>query len=282
MNDMTTIRDLLKAAQSELTFSDTARLDAEILLCHVMNTQRAWIYSRPEQQIPQQQVKTYRSLVKRRSKGYPIAYLTGHKEFWSIDLTVNEHTLIPRPETECLVEYLLEMIPAEKILNLTDLGTGSGAIAIAIARERPKCRITATDINDKALEIATANAKSIGLENIIFIKSDWFSTIKRQKFDIIVSNPPYIRSDDKHLQQGDVRFEPLDALKAGCDGLQHIREIIDQAPDYLINNGWLLLEHGYDQGHDVRTHLTSSCYSDVITHHDYAGNERITLARHQV
>ena len=282
MNNMHTIRELLKAAQSELTFSDTARLDAELLLCHVMNTQRAWVYSRPEQQIPQQQVEAYHSLVKRRSKGYPIAYLTGHKEFWSTELSVNEHTLIPRPETERLVECALEKIPTEKILNIIDLGTGSGAVAIAIARERPQCMIIATDICGKALEIATANAKSHNLENISFIKSDWFSTIKRKNFDIIVSNPPYIRHDDKHLQQGDVRFEPVDALKAGCDGLQYIREIIDQAPHYLIKNGWLLLEHGYDQGYDVRTHLTSSCYSDVTTCHDYAGHERITLARHQV
>jgi release factor glutamine methyltransferase len=282
MNNMPTIRELLKAAQSELTFSDTARLDAELLLCHVINTQRAWVYSRPEQEIPQQQVEAYHSLVKRRSTGYPIAYLTGHKEFWSTELSVNEHTLIPRPETERLVECALEKIPAGKILNIIDLGTGSGTIAIAIAKERPQCRIIATDINGKALEIAAANAKSHGLENISFVKSDWFSTIERRDFDIIVSNPPYIRCDDKHLQQGDVRFEPVDALKAGCDGLQYIRETIDQAPYYLIKNGWLLLEHGYDQGYDVRTYLTSSCYTDVTTCHDYAGNERITLARYQV
>jgi release factor glutamine methyltransferase len=282
MNNIPTISELLKAAQSELTFSDSARLDAELLLCHVMNTQRELVSSRPEQQIPQQKIEAYRSLVNRQSKGYPIAYLTGHKEFWSTELSVNEHTLIPRPETECLVECVLEMIPTGEILNLIDLGTGSGAIAIAIAKERPQCKIIATDINDKALEIAATNAKAHALENISFIKSDWFSTIARQEFDFIVSNPPYIRFDDKHLQQGDVRFEPVEALKAGCDGLQYINEIIDHAPDYLINNGWLLLEHGYDQGHNVRTHLASSCYSDVTTRHDYAGNERITLARHQV
>ena len=277
---MPTIRELLSRGQSEIRFSDTARLDAELLLCSVMNTERASIYSRPELEIPCQEVDAYHSLVTKRAKGWPIAYLTGHKEFWSLDLQVNEDTLIPRPETECLVACALEKIPAGEAVRIIDPGTGTGAIAIAIARERPQCRMLATDISDGALAIAASNAKRHGLENICFIRSDWFSAIDYQDFDFIVCNPPYIRCNDKHLQQGDVRFEPVHALSAGDDGLHHIRQIIAQAPDYLTDNGWLLLEHGYDQGQDVRNLLACSGYSDTSTCRDFAGNERITSAQY--
>lgn len=280
MNYSTTIHGQLNFALKRLHGIESARLDAELLLCLAINTERTTVYSRPDQEIPQQQIDTFHTLVSKRSEGYPMAYITGNKEFWSINLIVNEHTLIPRPETECLVERALEKITPAKKVNIIDLGTGSGAIAIAIAKERPDCRIIATDNNAKALAIAAANAKTYGLENIIFVKSDWFGVIDKQHFAFVVSNPPYVRHDDVHLQQGGIRFEPPQALIAGDDGLQAIRRIIDQALDYMAEDGWLLLEHGYDQGNAVRN-LLSTCFFGVTTSLDYADHERVTIARYK-
>lgn len=280
MNYPATIRGQLNFALQRLHGIESARLDAELLLCMAINKERTTLYSMPDQEIPQQQIGMFHAMISKRSEGCPMAYITGHKEFWSINLIVNEHTLIPRPETECLVERALEKITPAKKLNIIDLGTGSGAIAIAIARERPDCRLIATDNNAKALAIAAANAKTHGLENIIFVKSDWFSVIDNEHFDFVVSNPPYIRHDDENLQQDGIRFEPLQALMAGDDGLQTIRRIIDQAPDYMAEDGWLLLEHGYDQGNAVRN-LLSNCFTGVTTSLDYAGHERVTIARYK-
>ncbi len=273
-----TVKDLLQEAEQELRLFDSARLDAEILLCNVTGFDRCRLYTCPEETIPTDKASAYKALVNERNTGQPIAYLTGTKEFWSIELHVNQHTLIPRPETECLVEVALEHIPLNKSWQIADLGTGCGAIAIAIAKERTECQITATDISHDALVIAKSNARQLGLEHILFIKSDWYSEIK-DTFDLIISNPPYVREDDEHLFHGDIRHEPMLALSGGNDGLQSLRQIIRTAPACLTQGGWLFVEHGYNQGEDVRSIFAEHRFSDIRTRADYAGHERVSYGR---
>jgi len=273
-----TVKDLLQEAEQELRLFDSARLDAEILLCNVTGFDRSRLYAYPEETIPTDKASAYKALVNERNTGQPVAYLTGTKEFWSIELHVNQHTLIPRPETECLVEAALEHIPSNESWRIADLGTGCGAIAIAIALERPKCQITATDISHDALVIAESNAKWFGLEQILFIKSDWYSEVK-DSFDLIISNPPYVRANDEHLFHGDVRHEPKLALSGGCDGLQAIRQIVRAAPAYLTQGGWLFVEHGYNQREAVRSIFAGHRFSDTGTQADYAGHERVSYGR---
>lgn len=280
MNTALTIRELLHEAENKLRNSGSARLDAEILLCNVLDVDRGKLYSSPGNIIPLNEVNLYRTLVQDRQQGRPVAYLTGIKEFWSLEFHVNEHTLIPRPETECLVETALELIPENAEINIADLGTGSGAIAIAIASERPRCEITATDNCERALAVAAANASRLTVNNINFVKSDWYAKLQGS-FDIIVSNPPYIRNDDAHLQGDGVAHESGTALCGGENGLDAIRHIISTAIRYLNPDGWLLIEHGYDQAQAVRSLFEKFHFTLIQTSPDYAGLERITCGKRQ-
>jgi len=276
----TTVKELLRQAEQQLRASDSARLDAEVLLCSVTGLDRARLYTSPELDIGPQQVATFKARIRERQEGKPVAYLTGVREFWSMSLQVNTHTLVPRPETECLVEAALQRIPAEQPLHIADLGTGCGAIALALARERPACHITATDISKEALAVARINAAQHGAGRINFILSDCFRALTGG-FSLIVSNPPYVRDDDAHLAQTDIRHEPRLALCGGMDGLNAIRQIIGGASRNLDHNGWLCIEHGYDQGPAVRGIFSDNGFADVITINDYSGLERVSCGRHE-
>jgi len=208
-----------------------------------------------------------------------VAYLTGSRAFWSLELKVTPATLIPRPDTETLVEWALERLPPAAALSIADLGTGSGAIALALARERPQCRITATDASAAALAVAQDNAASNQIANVAFRAGRWFAPLAGERYHLIVSNPPYIPAADPHLGRGDLRFEPRSALAAGPDGLDDIRLLVAGAPHHLTANGWLLLEHGYDQAAAVRTLLLQHGYHEVQTRHDATGHERISGGR---
>ena len=273
---MTTVSELLLKAEQSINSSESARLDAEILFCDVMQFKRCRIYSHPEQVVSDDKSALFQSLIEQRQQGRPIAHITGKKEFWSLELAISEDTLIPRPETELLVETALQMIPGNEAFNILDLGTGSGAIAIAIASERPNCKIVATDINKNALTMAKKNAETYQLQNIQFCRSNWYLDIPLQIFDLIMSNPPYIRQDDEHLSQGDVQFEPELALVAGADGMQAINMILENANRYLASNASLLIEHGYDQKQLVQEAFLKHDFRQLKTFQDLSGQDRIT------
>lgn len=271
--------DALLAA-ADLPDSPSARLDAELLLAHVLGKPRSYLRTWPEHEPSAEQVAAFQGLLVRRRQGEPVAYLLGRQGFWSLQLEVAPHTLIPRPDTELLVETALQLLPATPLAAL-DLGTGTGAIALALASERPAWRLTGVDRIDEAVALAERNRAALKLTNVGFKPSHWFSALSGQRFTLIVSNPPYIRSDDQHLSQGDVRFEPASALVAGRDGLTDLREIIAQAPDYLEHGGWLLLEHGYDQAEAVRELLLARGFGQVESRRDLGGHERISLGSWQ-
>lgn len=272
---MTSIRELIDAATPTIS-SDSPRLDVELLLAHVLGQPRSYLYTWPERQPEPAQVQQFNALLARRQRGEPIAYLLNHREFWSLDLSVNPNVLIPRPETELLIETLLSRaLPAE--IELLDLGTGSGAIALALAKERPGWRITATDSSQEALATAQDNARRLGLKHVSFLYGHWFEALAEQQFDIIVSNPPYIAAADPHLKTGDVRFEPLSALSAGIDGLNDLREIIKKAPAHLKSRGLLIVEHGYDQGAEVAALFARSGFGSIASLKDLGGRSRATI-----
>lgn len=271
--------DALLAA-ADLPDSPSARLDAELLLAHVLGKPRSYLRTWPEHEPSAEQVTAFQALLARRRQGEPVAYLLGRQGFWSLQLIVAPHTLIPRPDTELLVETALQLLPATPLTAL-DLGTGTGAIALALASERPAWRLTGVDRIDEAVALAERNRVALQLGNASFQSSHWFSALGGQRFALIVSNPPYIRSDDQHLSQGDVRFEPASALVAGRDGLTDLREIIAQAPDHLEHGGWLLLEHGYDQAAAVRELLLARGFVQVESRRDLGGHERISLGSWQ-
>ncbi|MGV6815800.1 MAG: peptide chain release factor N(5)-glutamine methyltransferase [Thiotrichales bacterium] len=272
---MTSIRELIDAAAPTIN-SDSPRLDAELLLAHVLGQPRSYLYTWPERKPESAQVQQYHALIARRQRGEPIAYLLNQREFWSLELSVNPSVLIPRPETELLIETLLSRaLPAET--ELLDLGTGSGAIALALAKERPGWRITATDSSQEALATAQDNARRLGLNRISFLCGHWFEALAEQQFDIIVSNPPYIAAADPHLKTGDVRFEPLSALSAGIDGLNDLREIIKKAPAHLKSRGLLIVEHGYDQGAEVAALFAGSGFDSIASLKDLGGRSRATI-----
>ena len=273
-----TIRELLVQAQSQLRKSASARLDAEVLLAFVMQAPRESFYAHPEEPVAADQICDYQSLIARRASGFPVAYLTGVKEFWSTTLMVSQHTLIPRPETECLVETALELIPDQAGADVLDLGTGSGAIAIAVAAERPRSRITAVDIVGESLAIAVDNTRRQELKNIRFVQSDWFAALAGVVFDCILCNPPYVDNQYHGFQDGEIRYEPRIALDGGHRGLAHISHIIPAAIRHLRPGGYLLLEHGYDQAPGVRQLLQLHGYTAIQTRRDYAGLERVSYA----
>ena len=273
---MATIESLLRAA--ELPDSPSAKLDAEWLLAAALGKAPSYLRTWPEREVPAETEARYLADLQRRRQGEPVAYILGRQGFWSLELEVAPHTLIPRPDTELLVEAALQLLPASPA-GVLDLGTGTGAIALALAAERPAWQVTGVDRVAEAIALAQRNAARLGLANSNFVQSHWFSELAGQRFQLIVSNPPYIPSGDPHLQQGDVRFEPGSALISGADGLDDIRQIVSQAPDFLELGGWLLLEHGYCQAAQVRALLSEGGFVDVESRQDYGGHLRISLGR---
>lgn len=272
------MRALLADAGARLDGED-ARGEAERLLAHVLERPRAWLYAWPEHLPTPAQRAEFERLVAARVAGAPVAYLLGRRAFWTFDLEVTPAVLIPRPETELLVELALARLPVGQPLAVADLGTGSGAVALAIARERPLARVLATDIGEDALAVAAANARRLGLGNVAFARGDWCAPLGEARFDLIASNPPYIEDGDPHLAKGDLRHEPPRALASGADGLDAIRVIVAAAPRHLRPGGWLLLEHGHDQAARVRALLASHGFVDVGSATDLAGHERVSLGR---
>ncbi|WP_373387358.1 peptide chain release factor N(5)-glutamine methyltransferase [Pseudomonas alcaligenes] len=264
--------------QAELPDSPTARLDAELLLAAALGKPRSYLRTWPEHEPGAEQQAAFAALLERRRAGEPVAYILGHQGFWSLDLEVAPHTLIPRPDTELLVETALQLAPATP-LRVLDLGTGSGAIALALASERGGWQVTGVDRIAEAVALAERNRQRLGLTNAVFRQSSWFDGLAGERFGLILSNPPYIAASDRHLGEGDVRFEPLSALVAGADGLDDIRQIVAQAPSHLEVGGWLLLEHGYDQAAAVRGLLAAAGFTRVDSRRDLGGHERISLGQ---
>ena len=277
---MATIADGLSYAPDLQAISDSPRLDCELLLSHILSQDRAFLYAWPEHCLTDAQWEQFLSLFLRRKAGEPLAYIVGEKEFWSLPLLVTTAALIPRPETEGLVELALELLgrggPDRRVL---DLGTGTGAIALAIAKERPSWSVIGVEKFPAAVELARTNRRRLGIANASFQQSDWFDAVVG-RFDLIVANPPYIDSGDKHLSQGDLRFEPRTALVAEGGGLADLRAIIRQAPGYLYPRSWLLLEHGYQQGNPVRQALATHGFSHRETRKDLAGLDRLSVGRY--
>lgn len=256
--------------------SDTRSIDAELLLTHVLHKSRAWLYAHGDDAVDAAAAQAFREHVARRAAGEPVAYLTGRREFWSLDLAVTPDVLIPRPETERLVELALQRIPRERTAHIADLGAGSGAVALALARERPRARVCAIDRSAAALAVARANAQRLAIGNVEFIESDWYAALHELRFDAIVSNPPYIARDDAHLTQGDLRFEPRAALVSGADGMDAIRKIVAGAQAHLNPGAWLLFEHGLDQGEAARDLLLRFGFQDVFSACDLEARERVS------
>ncbi|WLH80096.1 MULTISPECIES: peptide chain release factor N(5)-glutamine methyltransferase [unclassified Pseudomonas] len=273
---MTIIASLLRAA--DLPDSPTARLDAELLLAAALGKSRSYLHTWPEKIVSSEDALTFAGYLQRRRGGEPVAYILGQQGFWKLDLEVAPHTLIPRPDTELLVETALQLLPATPT-QVLDLGTGSGAIALALASERPAWTVTAVDRVLEAVALAERNRQRLHLNNVTVLNSHWFSALQGHTYDLIISNPPYIADNDPHLVAGDVRFEPASALVAGRDGLDDLRHIIKQAPQHLNAAGWLLLEHGYDQAGAVRDLLLGEGFDNVHSRIDLGGHERITLGR---
>lgn len=274
------IGQLLDQAAADLT-TDSARLDAEVLLAFVLNKPRSYFRAWPEKHLADEDYVQFSQLLERRKQGEPIAYLTGLREFWSLPFHVTTDTLIPRPETETLVECALERIPLNKNLLIADLGTGSGAIALAIAKERPCCHIIATDCSSAALRIARGNAQRLQIHNIGFLHGNWCVPLQQEKFDLILCNPPYIAEDDPHLLEGDVVFEPSIALASGPDGLNDLKALVPDAWLHLADNGWLLVEHGYAQRTQTLRIFEDAGFSHITDHVDAAGLARVIAGQHK-
>lgn len=278
---MSDVRGLLAEAAAILQ-GDEARADAEALLAHVLGRDKAWLFTWPEAEPSAQQCSRFRQLIAARLEGEPVAYLLGRRGFWSLDLAVTPAVLIPRPETELLVELALARAPLDARYAIADLGTGSGAIALALASERANAHVLATDASADALAVARANAQRLGITNVEFALGDWCAALGDQRFDLIVSNPPYIAADDPHLGEGDLRREPLTALASGIDGLDAIRRIVAETPHHLQPGGFLLLEHGWEQGPAVREVLWGHGFVEVESASDLEARERVSLGRRPV
>ncbi|MGE8392045.1 peptide chain release factor N(5)-glutamine methyltransferase [Pseudomonas sp. BIGb0427] len=273
---MTIIASLLRGA--ELPDSPTARLDIELLLAAAIGKSRSYLHTWPERIVSSEAALTFADYLQRRRAGEPVAYILGQQGFWNLDLEVAPHTLIPRPETELLVETALQLLPGNAV-KLLDLGTGTGAIALALASEGPLWQVTAVDRVLEAVALAERNRQRLQLNNVNVRSSHWFDALAGERFDLIISNPPYIAAADPHLVAGDVRFEPSSALVSGEDGLDDLRCIVSQAPAHLLPAGWLLLEHGYDQAAAVRELLARHDFEQIESRLDLNGHERITLGR---
>ena len=270
-------------ASNELEGGESPSIDAKVLLSSVLNQSQTYLFTWPDKLISESQLNDYKAMVLRRKKGEPVAYITGSRDFWSLTLATSPHTLIPRPDTEVLVEHVLAWAQARTAhvtapVSLCDLGTGTGAIALSLASELPKSDVIGVDFLEEAVALAKRNAQTNNISNASFIQSDWFSALEGKVFDAIVSNPPYIEFADPHLNEGDVRFEPKSALTSGEDGLDDIKRIINAAPAYLKEGGLIAFEHGFNQGAAVRALLSSAGFSNPSTRKDYGGNDRVTLA----
>ncbi len=272
-----TIQQALQQGAQQLINNHDAnpRFDAEVLLCHLLEKNRSHLIAWPDKALTPQQWQAFQAVIARRAQGEPVAYITGHREFWSLDLLVTPATLIPRPDTEVLVEQALARIPEDANWKIADVGTGSGAIALAVASERPHCQLFAIDISADALAVAQHNAQRLGIPNVQFLHGRWLEPLINQSLNMVLSNPPYIEEHDPHLQQGDVRFEPATALASGADGLDDIRILIESAQQQLLPGGWLLLEHGYHQAAAIMDLMQQQGYSKVEDVRDYGGNDRV-------
>lgn len=273
-----TVGACLRAGRQRLAQNEAGALEAEVLLAHVLGVNRAWLYANGSSELAEEALETYSDLVGRRALGEPIAYLTGVREFWSLPLRVTPDVLIPRPETELLVETVLDFLPADVPSRFADLGTGSGAVALAVAAERPLCEVHATELSPAALTVARANGNELLPGRVRFHPGSWCEPLT-ERFRVLASNPPYVGEDDRHLEQGDCRFEPRTALTPGGDGMAAIRQIAEQAADYLEPGGWLVFEHGIDQGFAARAELELRRYREIETRRDLENRERVTLGR---
>lgn len=271
-NAITTGANLLASS------SDSAKLDAQVLLLNILQKPRSYLFTWPEKQLTDEQSQAFERACERRLNGEPVSHITGCREFWSLQLEVNPTTLIPRPDTETLVELALSCnVPNDA--KVLDLGTGTGAIALALGSEMPTWDIIAVDRIDDAVALAKRNQKRLAINNVCVKQSNWFSALNNKKFDLIVTNPPYIEYNDKHLHQGDVRFEPLSALVADDAGLADIKQIITQSRDYLHSNGYLLIEHGFEQSAAVRHIFNQMAFINVSTVKDLGNNDRVTFGQ---
>lgn len=274
------VRPLLHDASTALAEASIAEpaLEASILLAHVLGKSRTWLFAHPEYRPAADQLRRFAVLIAQRMTGEPIAYLTGVREFWSLPLRVTCSTLIPRPETELVTERALAVIHS-RVARVADLGTGCGAIAASLAQERPGWQIVATEASHAAIAVAQDNFNQLGLRRVETRLGDWYQALQQERFDLIASNPPYIREGDPHLEHGDPRHEPRMALASGRDGLDDLRRIIGEAHRHLVDSGWLIVEHGWDQGEAVRTLFQGAGFAAVRTHRDLAGHERVTEGR---
>jgi len=279
-----TIRSILAHDKTALEAAlaldgSSARIEVQCLLQAVLQVNRAYLFGHSERILDADEQTRYGALLARRMRGEPVAYLLGVREFFGLDFKVTPDTLIPRPETELLVELALQRLPQRGVSRVLDMGAGSGAIALSIAHERPDAEVVAVDTSQAALAVARENVKRLNISNVSLLHSDWFAELAGERFDLIVSNPPYIAANDEHLAQGDVRFEPLTALASGADGLDDIRRIVADAQLHLNPGGWLMFEHGYDQAERVRALLLQAGYAEVSSARDLAGIERVTSGR---
>ena len=256
-------------------FAD-ARIDARVLLQHVLKCDRTFLYTFPEKRLQSGQISAFKEAVNRRLFGEPVAYITGEKEFWGLSLTVNPSTLIPRADTEVLIELALETI-TDKHISVLDLGTGTGAIALALGSEKPDWQILGVDRVKEAVALAEHNRQRLGIGNVTFVRSNWFSAVQPKRYELIVSNPPYVESDSEYLGQGDLRFEPQSALTSHNEGMADIAKIIDIAPNFLANHGWLMIEHGYKQGPSVQRSMRKRGFKNVDTRSDLQQHPRVTF-----
>lgn len=264
-----------------LAASGLVPLEAKLLLAHVLGRDRAWLAAHADEAVTREQAKTLDALARRRREGEPVAYLIGRREFYGLDLEITPDVLIPRPETELLVELALARLPADLEVRVLDLGTGSGAVALAIAAARRKAHVVGADVSSPALALATRNAARLGIRNVSFVESDWFEALPRERFDLVVGNPPYVAAGDSHLVEGDLRHEPQQALTPGGDGLGAIRAIVAAAPAHLARGGWLLLEHGHDQADAVGALFRDAGFADVGAARDLAGILRVSYGRNR-
>ena len=277
---MVSIKNILTGATQVLAgVSPTADLDARVLLEHTLERGHAWLMAHGNEKIDPADLSRYQRLVEDRRRGKPIAHIIGFKEFWSLRLKINNSVLIPRPETEHLVEHALSLIPGTRHLRIADLGTGSGAVALAIASERPRCTVTATDTSTAALEMAAANANRLNIDNIRFRRGYWFCALAGERFDLIVANPPYIAADEACLKLGDLAHEPANALQAGPKGLDALQTLGMHAAEHLSSGGWILVEHGHDQKHEVARIFYEGRLQQIECYPDHAGHPRVTAGR---
>lgn len=272
-----TIDEALQYGYLALANSESPEIDSQVLLCHIVDCQTTYLHTWPDKFLTETQQESFKQLIIQRQQGQPIAYLIGQRGFWTLDLKVTTDTLIPRPDTELLVSLALAKLKPD--MRVVDLGTGTGAVALSLAVENPTITIVAMDCFRPALDVAMRNAESNNINNIVFWQGSWLTAIAENSLDMVLSNPPYIENNDPHLSQGDVRFEPMSALISGTDGLDDIRQIIQQAQGCLKASGWLLIEHGYHQAQKIQQLFNDAEFIDVTTHQDFGGNDRVTMGQ---